>query len=226
MEMGQGTRFAVLGDLHGNGDALRAVLTDLDECGGADRLLVLGDIVLLGPDPGEAVQLLMARDAVGVYGNTDLFLLQTDWLSFDPQNEEEEADRALCLWALERLDEQGESAGFVKRVLQAFAATGAPPPPAPLEEPSATATAAAAPARTPMALEDLTDRELDVLELLAERLQNKEIAAQLGISTHTVNYHLKHIYDKLGVQSRRQAVEQALERGVLDRSQLWGRTAP
>lgn len=102
-------RLAILADVHGNGDALRAVLADLDERGGADQLLVLGDIVLLGPDPGEAVQLLMARDAVGVYGNTDLFLLQTDWLSFDPQSEEEEADRALCLWALERLDEQAEA---------------------------------------------------------------------------------------------------------------------
>jgi predicted phosphodiesterase len=82
MEIGQGTRLAVLADLHGNGDALRAVLADLDGCGGADRLLVLGDIVLLGPDPGQVVELLMARDGIGVCGNTDRLLLDTDWPAF------------------------------------------------------------------------------------------------------------------------------------------------
>lgn len=102
-------RLAVLADVHGNGEALRAVLTDLDERGGADRLLVLGDVVLLGPDPGEVVELLMARDAVGVCGNTDRFLLATDWRGFEPQGEEDRADRALCKWALERLDVRAEA---------------------------------------------------------------------------------------------------------------------
>jgi hypothetical protein len=90
-------RLAVLADIHGNGEALRAVLADLDACGGADRLLVLGDIVLLGPDPGEVVESLLDRDAVGVSGNTDRFLLATDWRACEPKNEEERADRALCL---------------------------------------------------------------------------------------------------------------------------------
>jgi putative phosphoesterase len=102
-------KFATLADIHGNGEALRAVLADLDEQGGADHILVLGDIVLLGPDPGEVVESLMERDAVGVYGNTDCFLLATDWHRFDPQDEEEQADQALCLWALERLSERAQA---------------------------------------------------------------------------------------------------------------------
>jgi putative phosphoesterase len=109
MEIGQGTRLAVLADLHGNGDALRAVLADLDGCGGADRLLVLGDIVLLGPDPDQVVELLTARDGIGVYGNTDRFLLDTDWPAFQPQSEEDEADRALCVWALDQLSERAQA---------------------------------------------------------------------------------------------------------------------
>ena len=102
-------RLAALADIHGNGDGLRAILADLDASGGADQLLVLGDIVLLGPDPGEVVELLMARGGVCVYGNIDRFLLDTDWYVFEPQSAEDQADRALCLWALERQDKRAEA---------------------------------------------------------------------------------------------------------------------
>jgi LuxR family maltose regulon positive regulatory protein len=63
--------------------------------------------------------------------------------------------------------------------------------------------------------EPLTNRELQVLELLRDRLTNKEIAAQLVISPGTVKGHTIHIYQKLEVKGRRQAVEKANSLGLL-----------
>ena len=64
-------------------------------------------------------------------------------------------------------------------------------------------------------LDSLTDRELKILELLRERLSNKEIAAQLVISPGTVKGHTIKIYQKLDVNGRRQAVEKAISLGLL-----------
>lgn len=66
-----------------------------------------------------------------------------------------------------------------------------------------------------VAPESFTNRELDILELLAERCRNKDIARKLFISTNTVNFHLKHVYRKLDVSGRREAVVRAAELGLL-----------
>jgi LuxR family transcriptional regulator, maltose regulon positive regulatory protein len=63
--------------------------------------------------------------------------------------------------------------------------------------------------------ETLTNREIDVLILLAERLSDKEIAARLVLSPETVKKHTAHIYRKLGVDNRRAAAAYARRLGLL-----------
>jgi serine/threonine protein kinase/DNA-binding CsgD family transcriptional regulator len=59
----------------------------------------------------------------------------------------------------------------------------------------------------------LTPREMDVLQLLAEGLSNKEIALALSVAPRTINFHLDNVYSKLGVNSRTEAALYALRRG-------------
>jgi LuxR family maltose regulon positive regulatory protein len=63
--------------------------------------------------------------------------------------------------------------------------------------------------------EPISNRELDVLELLAQRLSYKEIADRLHVSPETVKMHTHNLYQKLEVHGRRQAVEMAVAEGVL-----------
>jgi DNA-binding NarL/FixJ family response regulator len=70
--------------------------------------------------------------------------------------------------------------------------------------------------RAPMApAEQLTDRELKVLTLVAAGTTNREAAKQLFISEATVKTHLLHVYAKLGVRDRAAAVAEAYKRGLL-----------
>ncbi|PYR81578.1 MAG: hypothetical protein DMF87_04800 [Acidobacteria bacterium] len=63
--------------------------------------------------------------------------------------------------------------------------------------------------------EPLTPREIEVLELLAEGLPNKTIAARLGISDQTVKFHVAAICGKLGAANRTEAVRRAIRRGLV-----------
>jgi DNA-binding NarL/FixJ family response regulator len=64
-------------------------------------------------------------------------------------------------------------------------------------------------------VEDLTPRELEVLGLLAEGLPNKAIGLRLGISEHTVKFHVNAVLGKLGAQSRTEAVVRATRLGLI-----------
>jgi two-component system, NarL family, nitrate/nitrite response regulator NarL len=61
----------------------------------------------------------------------------------------------------------------------------------------------------------LSNREREILALLADGLVNKQIAARLGISTNTVKTHLELLFDKLGVTTRAEAVATGVKRGLL-----------
>jgi len=66
---------------------------------------------------------------------------------------------------------------------------------------------------------ELSNREIDVLELLAARLSNKEIAERLHVTSETVKTHTRNIYLKLDVHGRRQAVSKAIaERRIRPRN--------
>lgn len=63
--------------------------------------------------------------------------------------------------------------------------------------------------------EDLTARELEVLQLIRDGYRNKQIADQLKVAESTVNFHIKNLVDKLGANDRTHAVTIALRRGLL-----------
>jgi LuxR family maltose regulon positive regulatory protein len=109
---------------------------------------------------------------------------------------------------LYRAAERGIAADYVGRLLAAFAT----------ERQSFEAAAEAATAPSPL-VEPLSDRELEVLVLIAEGLANREIAEQLYISLSTVKSHAANIYGKLGVHKRTEAVARAHAWGILDGAQ-------
>jgi DNA-binding NarL/FixJ family response regulator len=71
------------------------------------------------------------------------------------------------------------------------------------------------PAETEGEHETLTPRELEVFEMLAEGLSNKQIAAKLHISEHTAKFHVNSILGKLRAGTRTEAVMRGLRRGIL-----------
>ena len=62
----------------------------------------------------------------------------------------------------------------------------------------------------------LTEREHEVLNLLAQGLQNKEIAARLGIGERTAKFHVSSLMNKLNASNRVEAVRRAVQQGLVE----------
>ncbi len=114
-------------------------------------------------------------------------------------------------WGVLSLDSSSEELQAAVRALHQGLLVGAPElmgqlltPPAPEGELLAQRTS-----------EALTERELQVLELLAQGLANKQIALQLGISEHTVKFHISSIYTRLGATNRTEAVRLGVRQGLI-----------
>jgi NarL family two-component system response regulator YdfI len=75
--------------------------------------------------------------------------------------------------------------------------------------------AARVPAQSLSVPEDLTRREIEVLRMLAEGLGNRQMASQLGISDHTIKFHISSILDKLGAATRTEAVTMGIRMGII-----------
>lgn len=114
-------------------------------------------------------------------------------------------DMARLLGRLAAKGVPGVTRDYIAQLLRAFAAERSSPRPQPAAPPTAQAGM----------IEPLTRRELEVLELLAQRMTAREIAQKLVLSDQTVKRHRANVYQKLGVHSRRQAIAAAVALDIL-----------
>jgi len=102
---------------------------------------------------------------------------------------------------------RGVATEYVQRLLAAF----------PVTEPAETASTKSQADQSEL-IEPLSEREIEVLQLIAKGLSNQVIATRLVLSVHTVKTHTRNIYGKLGVNNRTQAVDRARTLGILPHS--------
>jgi LuxR family maltose regulon positive regulatory protein len=190
--------------------------------------MAVARVLIAEGQPGEALRLLAllleASEASGRMGSMiKIMVLQA--LAFQVQGDEKQAlsalEQALFLAEpegyvrtfvdegepmarlLRRALTEGIVPSYVSKLLAAFGESAQPAPPA-----------AQALVDQPL-VDPLTQRELEVLRLIAAGLSNREIAQELVVAVSTVKSHINHIYGKLEATNRVQAAARAREAGLL-----------
>jgi len=112
---------------------------------------------------------------------------------------------------LKKLVRKNKYKEFIKKILNVHPSSDCEPV---LTEPDGSTESRSFPT-SEFLVENLTNREFEILELLGKRLTNNEIARELFISQETVKSHLTNIYQKLQVKNRRQATQKARDLSIL-----------
>ena len=134
-------------------------------------------------------------------------LLLTD----DPEDVRELQNQSLPAWGMLPVNASEDELGAAVRALGEGLWVGAPALLRNLlRRPSVVEVSDTEPLTDP-----LTGREIEVLQMMASGLANKQIAISLGISEHTVKFHLSSLYAKFGVTSRTEAVRAGARRGLV-----------
>ena len=178
---------------------LRAVLGSLPD------VEVLGEAALPQDLPRADVWVLTSPDAIGELDEEESppLLLLTD-------NAEEAARLSgLAVWGALPLEASAEALSAALHALAEGLWTGSPA----LVQGLLERHSLPMPDETGQVVDPLTGRERQVLQLTAQGLANKQIAASLDISENTVKFHLSSLYAKLGVTSRTEAVRAGARRG-------------
>jgi len=177
---------------------LREVFRELDD------VEVMADASTLDELPDVDVLVLTSPDYLAeLVDDAPAILLLTD----DPSTAAQLMD--LPVWGMLSLDASPEELSAAVRALGEGLWTGSP---ALLQNLLKRQPAIMLDEGDPI-VDPLTTREREVLQLAAEGLANKQIALSLGISEHTVKFHLSSLYTKLGVTSRTEAIRAGARRG-------------